>query len=456
MKNQILLADLPKTFTHAIELAATLRTKFLWIDSLCIIQDSAEDWNQESAQMGEVYKNAHYNIGAAASENSLGGLFRSRDLEILHPVPITIRKTEYMLVWNSFWYSGIDDSHLMQRGWVFQEHWLCSRMIHFSDEQVFWECRSGLACEIHPAILSQPEDIYTLFKDLDSELRAIGARTNEDERRKHALQLWDNLINRYSSRKLSFDKDKLVAISGIAKEIQAILQDHYIAGMWRRSLVPQLAWRSYRAQTPRTIGSAYYLQSKRPSGYIAPSWSWASVDGIMEMNDSVGRYEAWSASEDEVCKVVDVHVEQVTADPTGQVSSGYIYLQGPVTEVSIRRSMNQYRIGTFSYVVDAISPAASDSTGQSKELVTMDVETDEDYWERQYYFIALHKIRNGFGRLVGLLLEPTDSTMTEFRRVGRLMCPPSPRVNVYLDVKVVSSLPLTAFDQTYGYTVKIV
>ena len=448
MQTSILLADLPRSFTDAIGLATYRSTRYIWIDSLMIIQDSKEDWVQESAQMGKVYKNAQYNIGAGASENSEGGLFLPRDPELVNPFPITLNQTDYMLVWNSLWYSGIDDSHLLQRGWVFQERWLTPRMIHFSNEQVLWECSDGLACETHPSILETHESIYTSFKDRDSQLEVIGAKVTDSERHTYALRLWNKLVYEYSSTKLSFETDKLVAISGIAKEIQGILKDDYIAGLWKRNMVAQLAWRSIRSLTPRTIGSALYLLSQKPKQYVAPSWSWASVQGTIEMNG------AFPSKEDEVCTVMNVHVELATTDPTGELNNGFICLQSAVTEVLITKSASQYYVGRNHYDVTIVGSTV-DKAG-SKELVTMDIDTDEITWNRQYYFIALHKIRSGFGRVVGLLLEPTDESSTEFRRVGRLMCPSSPRVAIYLEIKTLPKLSNNYFHSSQGYVIKII
>jgi hypothetical protein len=74
----ILISDLPRTFREAIEITRRLKVQYLWIDSLCIVQDSTEDWQRESLQMENVYTHSHLNIAATASETGGGGLFRSR------------------------------------------------------------------------------------------------------------------------------------------------------------------------------------------------------------------------------------------------------------------------------------------------------------------------------------------------------------------------------------------
>lgn len=74
---------MPKTFRDAIIVARQLDLRYLWIDSLCIIQDSADDWSKESAEMGRICQQASITIFAESAENDDGGLFFDRDVEIM-------------------------------------------------------------------------------------------------------------------------------------------------------------------------------------------------------------------------------------------------------------------------------------------------------------------------------------------------------------------------------------
>lgn len=75
------ISNLPKTFEHAVQAARKLQVRYLWIDSLCIIQDQPEDWATEAQLMHKVYRHAWSNISATASRNSSEGLFRTRASE---------------------------------------------------------------------------------------------------------------------------------------------------------------------------------------------------------------------------------------------------------------------------------------------------------------------------------------------------------------------------------------
>jgi hypothetical protein len=141
---EILLADLPRTFRDAIVVTRKLGVRYLWIDSLCIVQDDPQDWLRESALMGEIFANSYCTLAATSAKDSNGGLFLPRTVS--QSVKLTDSSGDSPV---SF-YSGIqdhferdlDDGDLNSRGWVLQERLLSPRMIHFTAVQTFWECGS--------------------------------------------------------------------------------------------------------------------------------------------------------------------------------------------------------------------------------------------------------------------------------------------------------------------------
>jgi hypothetical protein len=143
------VSELPKTFQDAVTITRELGVLYLWIDSLCIIQyeDSLEDWNRESGRMESVFSQAYCTIAATAAADSNAG-FLERDI-----------RTNYVYVrdtyGNEFYVSSdIDDfdedvgnAKLNTRAWVMQEAVLARRTIHFSANQIYWECGAGVYCE---------------------------------------------------------------------------------------------------------------------------------------------------------------------------------------------------------------------------------------------------------------------------------------------------------------------
>lgn len=180
-----------------------------------------------------------------------------------------------------------------------QERILASRIIHYNQEQLFWECLHLDACETYPDCFPRPTSILRLKSfDLDTEVssdkkRALGSRRNvvaacsgrnltraeEDKlevssNKKYALRYWHKIVDAYSGCKLTRAKDKLVAISGLAKRVQSFSGDEYLAGLWKKALLYGLLW---RAQWEDLIEEHASSQ--------APTWSWASIEGFIFYDD---------------------------------------------------------------------------------------------------------------------------------------------------------------------------
>lgn len=141
LRRGLRLETLPQTFRDAIHVCRSLGTPFLWIDSLCILQDSQEDWEDQSRLMRHIYREAEYNISADASRNSHEGLFRKYQghFGAHHTVSSNERSNGYGIpngdydVVNTYaWTQDISLSPLNLRAWVFQERHLARRILHFS------------------------------------------------------------------------------------------------------------------------------------------------------------------------------------------------------------------------------------------------------------------------------------------------------------------------------------
>jgi hypothetical protein len=80
LRDRIRYTDLPRTYRDAVSVCRSLSIRYLWIDSLCIIQDSKEDWAREAANMAYVYSNSYLTISADWSSNSEGGCYKVNKL----------------------------------------------------------------------------------------------------------------------------------------------------------------------------------------------------------------------------------------------------------------------------------------------------------------------------------------------------------------------------------------
>ena len=149
LKNRVPPEQLTQTFLDAIEVTRRLDIRYLWVDSLCILQDSTEDWHREAALMGKVYKYSHCNIAATGVWDGRRGFFSKRIPALIEPLllhfPEAVQKTRvrreasnrfqkakypvapttycdrHMFLDLEFWTKGVEDAPLNSRGWVVQE-----------------------------------------------------------------------------------------------------------------------------------------------------------------------------------------------------------------------------------------------------------------------------------------------------------------------------------------------
>ena len=140
------VSTLSKTFQDAFTAARLyLGVRYIWIDSLCIIQDDPDDWGVESLTMQDVYSYSICNLSAIATSSGAHGLYPPRDADRLRPCKLETEQSgcgpeTYVLISKRFWDEQLDYAPLSRRGWVFQERWLTPRVLHFGSDQLLWEC----------------------------------------------------------------------------------------------------------------------------------------------------------------------------------------------------------------------------------------------------------------------------------------------------------------------------
>jgi len=294
--------ELCKTFTEAIYITRGLGLAYLWIDSLCIIQDDPQDWHNESATMTDVYGHSSVNIAASGARDGSVGCFFNRNVNSIRRLRISVPvggDLSYYDCANLHTISDmITDSPLARRAWAFQERFLAPRTLHFTSSQVYWECRTRYACETYPTVI--PERLCQGPEYLPK-LNAIPP-----------LKLWSIVVMIYSRCVLTYQNDKLIALSGVARYIQNQLKDNYVAGLWRGPLETQFCWR---------LWSSFGLEG-RSTVYQAPSWSWASTNGRITL-PIPDQYT-------DPCfyvRVLRAETTPVANDPLGQVTGGILQLQ---------------------------------------------------------------------------------------------------------------------------------
>ena len=393
------LSQVPKSFRDALKAAARLKVRYLWIDSLCIIQDSTDDLQHEASLMSDVYTNSWCNIAAKKALDARDGCFAERTLLDISQCVIEAKWNShpsqiYVCWFPDIWDNAVNKQKLLQRAWVTQEIVLSHRVMHFSEHQMFWECLELRACETFP--LGIPRNISTKLSSHTYNLRHSFIKYDDPMRER--LALWGCYLQEYSRGYLTFpEKDKLVAISGLARRLGS--GDEYCTGSWRQDLAGHLMWSVAKDKRPSTKAP-----ERDPR---APSWSWASVnspvyEGINSMGSNVNT----------LIKIVNIDLELGTQDPFGQVRAGRLHIEGPLIKPTLKRCTGN----------DRTQYRGKHWLGDGLARIITDVEDVEDGSEVRC--LPIQWIYGVYPAVYALLVEPTPNKKGEHRRIGRFSVAP--------------------------------
>jgi hypothetical protein len=370
---QIPFSWLPKTFQDAIRITRAIGIRYLWIDSLCIIQDSLEDWREESAKMGQIYAQSTLTICAAGARDSNEGCFITRPLPRISAC--RMNAGFYIAEWIDsmpLWTPEAIDS----RGWCLQEITFAPRVLICGLRMMAWLCNKKATTE-------QGHMPFTT---------KYGPRLNQGNWN------WNATVSNYTRRFLSYERDKLVAISGLARHFGRVLGGRYLAGLWEQTLFTDLLWRvDIRDKTHLGL-------VRRPQYYRSPTWSWACLDGpIIFPGEDIEERPTYA-------QVLRVNVELAGADPFGEIMSAYLRITGLCAEVVCRNTTSAVFPSCFSLLGEN-EPKSKKHTEQNCASCWFDVRDEEDWSTTMLICLRMTD-------KYGLLLLPTEGENGIYRRVG--------------------------------------
>jgi hypothetical protein len=227
---------LPLTIRDAIGVTYKLGERHIWIDSLCIIQDDAQDWEREAKDMCNVYRNSTLTIAALGATHAAEGLFSRRD-------PLTIAQCrlpqsqhaeasfEYPSPIREYWWEDFDGGALQSRGWAFQERALSSQVLHVGS-CLFWECDSSF---------KQEQEIDILIPRLGFGFDSL-VQPNPHENATESLRTWTRMVEQFTERDLTIARDRLPALSGLIAHFERRLAWTNVSGLWKEHLSKELLW----------------------------------------------------------------------------------------------------------------------------------------------------------------------------------------------------------------------
>lgn len=270
----IKIRELPATFQDAVRATRSLNCRYLWIDSICIIQGPDGDFHHEAKRMEDVYSEAYCVLAATSAHGQHDGFLKHREERKY----ITIRKDPlppiHICEFMDNFQQHVLDSHLNKRGWVLQERVLARRTIYFTDKQTYWECGSGVRCET----MSKMQNQLASFLG-DPKFPTVAMQSSYGGR----IRLYQDLYAQYSRLGFSHYKDRPVAIAGLERRLITSLQvrggfgvlDDTSPGLLRRSLL----W--HRAQGLGSLDLIPFNESNDLASHAPPSWSWMAYKGAI-------------------------------------------------------------------------------------------------------------------------------------------------------------------------------
>jgi hypothetical protein len=369
-------------FQDAILVTQALGCRYLWIDSLCIIQNDKKDWIEHSKSMADIYSNGYFNIAATAAKDSSASLFQERQqfVRVAHgggvehgPIdthtietavatsaPVHVRRphtpTHQCVVGE-----GLEEKYLVEplldRAWVFQEKLLSRRAVFFSKSELLWQCQEcadsvgHVRCECGD--MDNCSAIYPQMIDADGESRMPGSMifllanqvygstqgrfakiTTGQRSVQEARRMWLRFVSQYSSLALTRESDRPYAVAGIARRVQEVTGDTYLAGLWLEDLPSGLLW----APQPMLSKTA----RRRPG---IPSWSWMSREELSQGGSPLVMYLCISGDfrADPRLRVVAEETFCLTEadDDFGSVFGGQIRLKAAVQRCVVVQEAGQ-------------------------------------------------------------------------------------------------------------------
>lgn len=422
------LSSMPRTYQDAVRLTRLLGIRFLWIDSLCILQDDKSDWETESAIMHDIYHNAHITLCALVEscDDGLFGSERSIKSRVTFQSSIkpeiqgefSLRETIPM---GSMWaekdphdwikHNDLSKNRWSNRGWTYQEELFSPRKLICSKRMIYYSCDS--ACLSEDNAFDQGVYGYTIMGMLRITDRA-----------------WISAASGYSGRSLTILEDRFPAISSFASTIAQVTGDTYFAGLWKSKIHRELLWEVYDAPKNNAEGLPALineLQGIQP--FIAPSWSWACrgkcVEWLMETTAAVPEL-----------KTIEAYADVDGLNAFGRISGATFILSAKyniVHDLSLSKASLDFLLASNTdgflakWVLDWFPTAAELESTTAPVGIVMLLTTsvpakhgvrqaDAEDFERYCKADTFTDDWPG-ERLYGLLLYPTDKG-DEFRRIG--------------------------------------
>ncbi|KAH8896977.1 hypothetical protein GQ53DRAFT_680702 [Thozetella sp. PMI_491] len=278
--------DLPATFRHAVVVARQLGIRYLWIDSICIVQGPGGDFSTEATSMETVFNSAICVLAASSSQGQWEGFLNRRPIDSITRTTVAFTGEDGKpAVYVSPFFDDFDGhvlhGPLSQRGWVLQERALARRTIYFTETQTYWECGEGVRCE---TLTKMDNQLASFLGDPNFPSKLSKDTTTRGEK----ILNYQKLFRQYSQRGLTRPSDRPIAIAGLEKRILQNLRCPGGYGVFddgKSHLQHTLLWRR-----DAEVQSLVRIDELKHS---IPSWSWMAYSGAIDYLDGPAGLMKW-------------------------------------------------------------------------------------------------------------------------------------------------------------------
>lgn len=382
--------------------------RYIWIDSLCIVQDSKSDWKKHSLKMSDIYSNSSITLVEGHALNREKRLFQESPSRLVS-MPVSIQDADgndhelhyRHSIYHPTYMTKDDNIPVWKRAWVFQERLLSRRLLIFGPDELSWQCASHHKCECgldeletqtHKLMEEWEHDIQMPLHSASSR-RDMYQTLGENPSHKQLRQAWRLVVEAYSQLDYTYRSDTLFAIAGLAKNFNARLGGkQYFAGIWYDKLKEDEEggeggdWEP-QAETALDLlwRLAYFKDAQRenaPEPAVPISWSWAYPECAVVypfLNDEVVNQYTLVASIGgavNVPKLPDDHDEPrdwVMDDMYTEVPPSAIILAGPLWKTDIVGAPFSFTIKNteypeYTYFLGAMSAEIFQESAVGREI----------------------------------------------------------------------------------------
>ncbi|KAF5703420.1 hypothetical protein FMUND_13002 [Fusarium mundagurra] len=263
---------LPQNYQDIISICRAIPMRYLWIDSLCIIQDDGgSEFRKEAPLMTDIYQYAYLTLSICWDFPGLSIFRECQPRSIPRPKLRLDDKVHESVSESDEWVFAeetersellvhVSGAPINQRGWVLQERCLSRRLLYLGNEQLYWECDGCIGSEASPGDIPNGGGRKSIL-DLTTVDREIA---------------WSWTLKQYTASDLTYESDRLIAIAGLAKSIAARTGETYFAGIWLESWMQCLLWEPVKKRARRSLSKPGEV------AIVPPSWSWLGFSGSVE------------------------------------------------------------------------------------------------------------------------------------------------------------------------------